>query len=163
MATNALLDALIEQLQLSMEGPAWHGPSVREALEGISAADAAKHPIRDAHGCWELVLHLAGSYRLLLRRLEGNASPFLPQEDWPELPAPTEENWKGDVTELFALNARLRAIVRDFPPEKLFEQIIPESPYTAFIQFVGLTQHDVYHAGQIVLLKRAMQRLDAGA
>jgi hypothetical protein len=158
MPTNALIDALVMQLQHSMEGPAWHGPSVREALEGIEAADAVTHPIPGAHGCWEIVLHLAGSYQLVLRRLDGNAAPSLPQEDWPEVPTATDENWKRDVAALYALNARIRTVIRDFRPERLFEQIIAESPYPAFTQFVGLTQHDLYHAGQIVLLKRAMQQ-----
>lgn len=158
MPRNALIDALMAQLQRSMEGPAWHGPSVRESLEGIGAADAAMHPIPGAHGCWELVLHLAGSYRLVLRRLEGDGSPSLPHEDWPEVPEPTDENWKRDMSALYALSARVRTAIRNYPLERLFEQIIEESPYPAFTQFIGLIQHDLYHAGQIVLLKRAMQQ-----
>jgi DinB superfamily len=150
-----LTEALDDQLRRSMEGEAWHGPSVREALDGIQAGDAARHPIPGAHSCWELVLHLCGSYRLVLRRLDGDAAPLSRDEDWPEVPAPTEENWQRDVASLYALNARLRAAVRHFPVERLFEPLVPDPAYSAFTQFVGLTQHDLYHAGQIVLLKRA--------
>jgi hypothetical protein len=157
---SGLLEVLEDQLQRGMEGPAWHGPSVREALEGIGAEEAARHPITDAHSCWELVLHLCGSYHLVLRRLEGNAAPFLPQEDWPPLPAYTDENWQRDVATLTALNARLRSAVHDFPVDRLFEPLIPEPAYSAFTQFIGLTQHDLYHAGQIVLLKRALRHHD---
>ena len=151
------IEALEDQLRRGMEGEAWHGPSVREALEGISAADAAKHPIPNAHSCWELVLHLAASYRLVLRRLDGNAAPLLVQEDWPAVPEPTKKNWERDVSALFALNARMRETVLRFPAERLFEPIVPDPPFPAFMQFIGLTQHDLYHAGQIVLLKRAQR------
>ena len=150
----------MDQLQLAMEGPAWHGPSVRDALGDIGAGEATEHPIAGAHSCWELVLHLSGSYRLVLRRLDGDAAPLLHDEDWPALPDPTDANWQRDVASLHALNARLRAAVRDFPIERLFESLIADPPFTAFTQFVGLTQHDLYHAGQIVLLRRALRRRD---
>jgi uncharacterized damage-inducible protein DinB len=155
MPTADIIDALEDQLRRSMEGVAWHGPSVREALDGISAADAALHSISDAHSVWELVLHLCGSYQLVLRRLEGDASPFLPHEDWPPVPDASEENWARDVASLYALNARLRAAVHDFPVGHLFEPLVADPPFPAFTQFIGLTQHDLYHAGQIVLLKRS--------
>jgi len=156
MPATEIIDALEDQLRRAMEGVAWHGPSVRDALDGVSAADAALHPIPNAHSAWELVLHLRGSYQLVLRRLDGDASPFLPHEDWPAVPEPTDENWARDVASLYALNARLRAAVREFPVERVFEPIIADPPYPAFTQFIGLTQHDLYHAGQIVLLKRAL-------
>ena len=156
-----ILETLEDQLRRGMEGPAWHGPSVREALEGITAAEAARHPVAGAHSCWELVLHLSGSYHLVLRRLEGNAAPFLPHEDWPPLPAPTEENWQRDVASLHALNARMQAAARAFPIEHLFEPIVDDPPYPAFTQLIGLTQHDLYHAGQIVLLMRALRHHDS--
>ena len=156
--TVGLIEALDDQLRRSMEGEAWHGPSVREALDGVEAGDAARHPIPGAHSCWELVLHLSGTYRLVLRRLDGNAAPFLPEEDWPAVPAATDENWQRDVASLYALNARLRTALRRFPVERLFGPLIPDPAYPAFTQFVGLTQHDLYHAGQIVLLKRAQQQ-----
>lgn len=155
MSTASFNEALDEQLRLSMEGPAWHGPSVREAVNGIQPTDAAQHPIPGAHSCWELVLHLAGTYRLVLRRIDGDASPLLPDDDWPAAPAPTRENWERDVEVLYALNARLRAAVRDFPADRMFQPLVPNPTYPAFTQFIGITQHDLYHAGQIVLLKRA--------
>lgn len=155
-----VLEALEDQLRCSMEGPAWHGPSVRDALKGIDVGAAAQHPVFGAHSCWELVLHLCGSYRLVLRRLEDNAAPFLPHEDWPPLPARTEENWNRDVASLYDLNVRVRAAVQRFPVGRLFEPLIADPPYSAFTQFVGLTQHDLYHAGQIVLLTRALRHDD---
>ncbi|HEX2251617.1 MAG TPA: hypothetical protein VHH32_14810, partial [Gemmatimonadales bacterium] len=68
----------------------------------------------------------------------------------------TEENWQQKVQELQLLNSKLRQAVRNFPDERLDDPLVPESPYTAYTQFIGVTQHNLYHAGQIALLKRAL-------
>ncbi|MGA9120233.1 MAG: DinB family protein [Bacteroidota bacterium] len=147
---------LEEQLRRTLEGEAWHGPSVLEVLAGVSAAQAASHPIAGAHSIWELVLHLGSDYDLVLRRLAGDGRPYTAAEDWPACPASTEENWRQTVQELKRLNEQLRQAVRDFPVERLDDPLVPEVPYTAYTQFIGVTQHNLYHAGQIALLKRAL-------
>jgi uncharacterized damage-inducible protein DinB len=146
---------LEEQLRLSFEGPAWHGPSVLEALDGVTAAGAHRRPIEGVHSIWELVLHIAGGYRLVLRRLEGDGRPQTGDEDWPAVPAATDANWAADVRMLRDLNAQLRGAIRAFDPDRLDDPLVEHPPYSAYTQFIGMTQHDLYHAGQIVLLKRA--------
>lgn len=74
------------------------------------------------------------TYRLVLRRLKGDATPLTPAEDWPAVPAPTGANWRAAVAALE----------------------VPAPPYTAYTQFIGMTQHDLYHAGQMALLKKAL-------
>ena len=147
---------LEEQLRRALEGEAWHGPSVLELLAGVSAAQAASHPIAGAHSIWELVLHLRSDYDLVLRRLAGDGRHLTAAEDWPACPASTEENWQQTVLELKHLNKKLRQAVRDFPVERLDDLLVPEVPYSAYMQFIGVTQHNLYHAGQIALLKRAL-------
>ena len=153
---TAEINRLDEQLRRALEGEAWHGPSVLESLAGLSAAQAASRPIADAHSIWELVLHLASDYDLVLRRLAGDGRPYTAAEDWPACPAPTEENWRQTVQELTLLNEKLRQAVRGFPDERLDEPLVPEVPYSAYTQFIGVTQHNLYHGGQIALLKRAL-------
>ena len=147
---------LEEQLRLALEGEAWHGPSVLEVLAGVSAEQASSHPIPGAHSIWELVLHIGSDYALVLRRLAGDGRPVTPEEDWPSCPAATAENWQHAVEALRRLNQQLREAVRAFPPERLDEPLVPDVPYTAYTQFIGVTQHNLYHAGQISLLKRAL-------
>jgi len=149
-------DRLEEQIRRALEGEAWHGPSVLELLAGVSAAQAAGHPIAGAHSIWELVLHIGSDYDLVLRRLAGDGRRLTAAEDWPACPAPTEENWRRTVQELRRLNERLRQAVREFPAERLDDPLVPEVHYTAYTQFIGVTQHNLYHAGQIALLKRAL-------
>ena len=149
---------LDEQLRRVLEGDAWHGPSVLELLVDVSAARAASHPIAGAHSIWELVLHITSDYSLVLRRLSGDGHPVTGAEDWPACPAPTEENWQQALRDLRVSSERLRQAVRDFPEERLDEPLVPQVPYSAHTQFVGITQHSLYHAGQIALLKRTLVR-----
>ena len=153
---TAEINRLDEQLRRPLEGEAWHGPSVLESLAGLSAAQAASHPIAGAHSIWELVLHLRSDYDLVLRRLAGDGRQLTAAEDWPACPAPTEQNWQQTVLELKHLNKKLRQAVRDFPVERLDDLLVPEVPYSAYMQFIGVTQHNLYHAGQIALLKRSL-------
>ena len=149
------IERLRDQLRLSFEGDAWHGPSVEEALRGVTPAIAAARPIADVHTIWELVLHLAGTYDVVLRRMRGDSRPLTREEDWPASPDPTEENWRRDCDRLRSVNRQMRDAVAAFPEDRLDLRLIDEAPYSAFTQFIGITQHDLYHAGQIVILKRA--------
>jgi uncharacterized damage-inducible protein DinB len=149
------LARLGDQLRRSFEGPAWHGPAVLEILDGVDDRTAAARPIAGAHSIWELVLHLGATYGLVLRRLRGDAAPLTPAEDWPAVPEPTATTWRASVDELRARHRALHAAVQEFDPARLAEPLVPEPPYSAYVQFVGVTQHDLYHAGQMALLKRA--------
>jgi uncharacterized damage-inducible protein DinB len=153
---QAELRRLAEQLARALEGEAWHGPSVLEALEGVCAEQAAAHPIAGAHSIWELVLHLCGTYGLVLRRLGGDGRQLAESEDWPPVPEPSAENGRDSIRVLKRLNEEIRHAVKSFPVGRLDQPLIPEVSYTAYTQFIGLTQHDLYHAGQIALLKRAL-------
>jgi uncharacterized damage-inducible protein DinB len=150
------LERLEDQLRLSFEGEAWHGPSVEEALRGVTEAHAAQHPIKGAHSIWELVLHLAATYRVVLRRIDRDGRPMTREEDWPPVPEPTAANWNAAVDALRKVNADIRAAVRRFDPAALDQPLVRHPTYTAYVQFIGITQHDLYHAGQIVLIKRAL-------
>jgi uncharacterized damage-inducible protein DinB len=148
---------LEEQLEKAFEGEAWHGPSVLEALEGVSVEQAAAHPIAGAHSIWELVLHLCGTYTLVLRRLAGDGRQLAESEDWSSVAEFNAENWSASIHLLKQLNDNLRHAVKSFPIERLDQPLVPEAPYTAYTQFIGVTQHNLYHAGQIALLKKALR------
>jgi uncharacterized damage-inducible protein DinB len=149
-------ERIADQLRRTLEGDAWHGPAVLELLRDVGPVEASARPIRGAHTIWELVLHLASTYRLVLRRVDGDATPLSPEVDWPAPPPPTEERWRDAVDALRSLNEEARRTIAAFPAERLDDPLVPSPAYTAWVQFVGLTQHDLYHAGQIALLKRAM-------
>ena len=99
---------------------------------------------------------MAAGYQLVLRRLDGDGRQLSPEEDWPTPSEPTEDAWRQEVESLLALNRRVREAVATFPATHLDDPLVPDPPYSAFTQFIGLTQHDLYHAGQIMLLRRAL-------
>lgn len=153
---QAALSRLEEQLGRAFEGEAWHGPSVFEALEGVNAEQAAALSIAGAHSIWELVLRLCGTYGLVLRRPGGDGRQMTESEDWPVVPAPSVENWLDSISRLKQLNEELRQIARSFPVERLDQPLVPEAPYTAYTQFIGIRQRNLYNAGQIAILKKAL-------
>ena len=148
------LEIIADQIRRAFWGESWHGPSVREVLEGVSAEDAAAHPIAGAHSIWEIVLHLAGGYTLVLRRVRGERAQLSPEEEWPRVAEFSSEAWRASQHTLEQLNRQLQSAVRSFPAERLSQEL--GSQYSGYTQFLGAPQHDLYHAGQIVLLKKAL-------
>lgn len=153
------LERLEAQIRRSFEGEAWHGPSVLEALQDVTPEEAHAHPVAGAHSIWELVLHLAGDYRLVLRRLQGNDAPVTPDEDWPPVPPPTASSWNDTLGALRELNRQMRSTVLGYDPDRLDDLL--GRKYTAYTQFIGITQHGLYHAGQIAVLKKALREREA--
>jgi uncharacterized damage-inducible protein DinB len=148
------IEIIADQISRAFWGESWHGPSVREVLAGVSAEDAAAHPVAGAHSIWEIVLHLTGGYRLVLRRVGGERAQLSPEEEWPPVPEASSDCWHESQHTLDELNQQLQSAVRAFPTERLSQEL--GSEYPAFIQFLGAPQHDLYHAGQIVMLKKAL-------
>ena len=148
------MEILADQISRAFRGESWHGVSVREVLAGVSAEDAAAHPIPGAHSIWEIVLHLTGGYNLVLRRIRGERASLSSEEAWPPVAEFSAEAWHDCQHNLDQLNQQLQSAVRAFPAERLSQEL--GSEYAAYIQFCGAPQHDLYHAGQIVLLKKAL-------
>ena len=148
------MEILADQISRAFRGESWHGPSVLEVLAGVSAEDAAAHPIAGAHSIWEIVLHLTSGYVLVLRRVRGEGAQLSPEEEWPPVPEFSSEAWRESQHTLDQLNQQLQSAVRAFPAERLSQEL--GSQYTAYTQFCGTPQHDLYHAGQIVILKKAL-------
>ena len=139
-------------------GPAWHGPSLRAALHGIGAEEAARRSAPGRNTIWELVLHLAYGRYLGLRRLEEGASGQFPRRLtkawWPAAPAaPTEAAWRADLELLAEYQARLLAALERATEARL-RVVRPSQRHTIGQELLGLALHDAYHAGQIRLLVR---------
>ena len=154
------IERLEGQLKRSFEGEAWHGPSLLELLEDVTPQEAYAHPVPAAHSIWELVLHLTATYGLVLRRLRGDAVQLTPSEDWRTVASSAPSEWREALSSLRRANEELRKAVLGFRRAKLDEPLVPEPPYTAYTQFIGITQHDLYHAGQIAVLKKALRLAD---
>jgi uncharacterized damage-inducible protein DinB len=153
-ATMLDTEILADQISRAFRGESWHGPSVLEVLAGVSAEDAAARPIAGAHSIWEIVLHMTSGYTLVLRRVRGERAQLSPEEAWPPVADSSFSAWRETQHTLEQLNRQLQSAVRAFAAERLSQQL--GSPYPAYVQFCGAPQHDLYHAGQIVILKKAL-------
>ena len=147
---------------VSMDGTRWAWRSLTDRSEHSSlperAETAAARPLPGAHSIWELVVHMTAWLEIPRRRIaERQAIEAAPEEDWPPCPAATEVNWRKATQELTKLNQELRQAVHAFPEARLDEPLASGVPYTAYTQFIGVTQHNLYHAGQIAILKRAVR------
>src|SRR5262245_45404415 len=85
---------IADQLKRAFEGDAWHGPSLEEILDGISANQAAAKPIASAHSIWEIVLHIAAWQDVVRVRLEGQSISLPDEGDWPAVAELTDGQWK---------------------------------------------------------------------
>lgn len=151
---------ILSLLQESYAGPAWHGPSVLEALDGVSAATAAKKLEAQRNSIWELVLHLAhGRHLLTERTLDASAGAF-PREIrepwWPVSPSDTsDEAWHSDLALLDERHRAMMDAIERATPAQLAR--VPErSEHSVGRQLLGMALHDTYHAGQIRLLALAL-------
>ena len=151
---------LIDQLEREFEGDPWHGPSLKKILTGITAEQAARHYDAGAHSIWELVLHVTGWKREVADRLEGKLAGDPAAGDWPTLGEASEARWQAAKTDLEGAHADLIAAIGGLPDSRLHEPVRDErnpalgTGMTAWQTISGLIQHDVYHAGQIAILKK---------
>jgi uncharacterized damage-inducible protein DinB len=148
-------ERILEQLRRALTGPAWHGPALKEILADVSADRAAARPIQGAHCIGELVLHIAAWDAVVRRRLEGERIEDLPAgEDWRAF-EPGADGWRRALETLEEERLSLDAAVTEFPESRLDENV-PACRYSFGFMLHGVVQHDLYHAGQIALLKRML-------
>ena len=154
---------LADQILLAHDGPAWHGAGLAENLHGLSAADAAAHPVAGAHSIWEIVLHAAAWANEVRRRLEGGVPDLPPEGDWPAVGDTSERAWEQARDRLRGSHEALAETVRRLPKGRWNQRIGQERDaplgtgvtYAAMVS--GLLQHSGYHGGQIGLLRRAVR------
>ena len=145
-----------DQLRRAFDGQAWHGPAVMEVLANVTARQAAAHPISDAHSIWEIVVHIGVWESVARRRVEGeDIKSVPPEEDWPPVNDIGEEAWQKALEELRQGHEALRQAISKLDDAQLSE-LAMGAEYAIYLVLHGVIQHDLYPAGQIALLKKAM-------
>lgn len=147
---------IADQIRRSVHGPAWHGPAVLEALRGVSAQQAAAHPVPNAHSIWELALHIGVWVDEARARLEGAETDPTPEEDWPTPRDTSPAAWQQLLVSLEKRVEDLCRRVAELSDARLQEKIWGEKGerVSAYGTLHGVAQHNTYHAGQIALLKK---------
>src|SRR5262249_78470 len=155
----SILLAMIDQ---AFDHKSWHGTNLRGSVKGISAEQAAWRPSPNRHSIWEITVHAAYWKYVVRRRLlsERRGSFPIKGSTWFERPAgrrPQEGAWKSDLALLKEMHTGMRAAIAGLAPNQL-NITAPGSKVSNLALVTGIAAHDLYHAGQIQLLKRLGQK-----
>jgi hypothetical protein len=147
---------LLAILDQAFDHPSWHGTNLRGSIRRVSPEQAAWRPGAARHNIWEIVVHAAYWKYASARRFNGDArgSFRFKGSNWFRRPDHANERaWRSDVALLDEMHASLRGAVARLSPGDLF-RTPPGKKVTNFALLTGMAAHDLYHAGQIQLLKR---------
>jgi hypothetical protein len=146
---------LVASLDEAYDRRSWHGTNLRGALRGVSLELAAWRPGPGRHNIWELVLHTAYWKYAVRRRLSGGKRGSFPlggSNFWTRPERGTAGEWRRDVALLAGEHRQLVEAVRSVPASR-WARRAPGSPFTFAALVRGAAAHDLYHAGQIQLIK----------
>ena len=158
---NAEIAVLLNLIDQAFDHSSWHGTNLKGSIKGMTAKQAAWRPAPGRHNAWELVVHAAYWKYIVRRRLLGEAkgSFLLKGSNWFERPAPgefTEKAWKADVMLLNETHKSLREAVAQVSAKQL--RVTPRGSKRSNRDIItGVGAHDLYHTGQIQLIKRLMR------
>lgn len=135
---------------------AWHGPNLLGSLRGLTLPQLLFRPRKEGHNIWELAVHCAyWKYAVRNRLNEGkrNTFPLEGSNFFPRNRGLTLDDWKRDLALLKQQHSLLKAAIAALDP-KAFDSRVARSRHTVRRTVLGIAAHDIYHAGQIGLLKR---------
>lgn len=156
---NAELSLLLMMIDQAFDHKSWHGTNLKGSIKGMKAGDAARRPSLERHNVWEIVLHAAYWKYVVRRRLLSEARGSFPIKgsNWFKRPLEgadlSEAEWKRDVALLIETHKTLRQAVAQLTEEQIHHT--PSDSKVSNLELImGIASHDLYHAGQIQLLKR---------
>ncbi len=148
------MNRIADQISRGFDGDAWHGDPLMKILDGVTAKQAAEHPVQGAHSIWEIVNHVSAWRPAIATRLSGEPAELKGKDDWPPVTDTSEGAWRNCLRDLRERHEALLQVVRAFPASKL-DQNAPNRDHSYYVMLQGIVQHDLYHAGQIAILKKA--------
>ena len=142
------------QFRHNFDGPAWHGPALWEILDKIPAENRSNRLGEKGNAIAELVAHLTAWRVFAIKKLEGDETYDVEgSRNFPGLSNLDEMRWKVLLTDLKSSQERLLTLLQGMPDSKL-KEVVPGREYSFYYLLHGIIQHDLYHAGQIVLLNK---------
>ncbi len=136
-------------------GDCWIGNNFKETLHGIDDVMALQSVSEDTNSIWRLVAHITYWRTRVVNRLTGTDNPP-PFQDFLLPDHPNKENWKQALLDFEAAYHLLRNAIQHFPEDHL-EKPSPRERQTFYELIMGCLQHDAYHLGQMMLLKKSVQ------
>jgi hypothetical protein len=153
------IDVLLQTYDQAFDKTAWHGTNLLGSLRRMQLPELLWRPGAKRHNCWEIALHCAYWKYVVWRRITGAKRGSFPRKpsDWPNAPVtPSLNDWKEDLELLIHWHRELRDLILQLPPARLKRN--PTGSKVSIMKTVyGISSHDLYHAGQIQLLKRLVR------
>lgn len=165
METKEELLRIIDLLNDTYESEqAWHGSSVVEVLRGVSPKLADKRISPATHTIAELVFHMTTWRIFAVRKLQGDARFDIKtkEKNWKTFPFVDELEWETLQMELSLSQEELISELEKRISDEFLDQIVPGRDYSYYTLLHGLVNHDMYHAGQIAILKKALSLGSSG-
>lgn len=153
------LKVMLEALNQAYFTKAWHGTTLKGSLRGLNAKQALWRPGKGRHNIWEIVMHCAYWKYAVRRRITGEKTGSFPYRgsNWFKLPSVADAKaWKSTIALLHDMHLRLYEVVANLPASKI-EAIPVRAKVPNYITILGIASHDLYHTGQIQLIKRLMK------
>ena len=150
---------LINELEKVLSGQPWYGSPIYNILDEVTFESAYERQ-GHAHTIAEIILHMVSWTEEVIDRLNEKPASLPVSGNWPHPGDPDEQKWKMWIEDLKLVNVNLVKTISDFPEDKWDEPIIDErhgEPVTTYKELVyGFIQHQIYHAGQVAILNRAI-------
>src|SRR5262249_49471376 len=146
---------LANHIKRAVKGPMWHGSSLDELLQGVTAAHAAARPVPGAPSIWEIVLHVTTWADVARARLRGETVDPTPDEDWPKVGDTSDAAWRAALDRMREAHRSLAHDVRHVDDAVLHEKLAGLE-YSRSNLLHGVIEHSTYHGGPIALLKKAL-------
>lgn len=147
-------ERIADQLERAFHGDAWSGPSVKDVLAGVTAEMAAQTPLGEVHSIWELVYHITAWLHIVRRRVGAENFVVTDEVNFPHVKDKSEESWTTSLALMAEAESELRKVILEIPESRLDEPAVSGVSDTVYLLLQGAVQHSLYHAGQIILLKR---------
>ena len=159
------IDRLLDLLDQAFDHKAWHGTNLKGSVRGLNAGKAAWRPAPGRHSIAEIVVHAAYWKYAVNRRLTGTrrGSFPIPGSNWFAVSDDLDEKtWQGHVRLLVSTHRTLREAVAALDPDRL-DRHEAGSRFRVLDLVHGAASHDLYHAGQVQLLKALQRSSGVGA
>jgi len=154
------VEQLLAIIDQAYDHTSWHGTNLRGSIRRVSSDQAAWRPNPRRHNIWETVVHAAYWKYAATRRFTGGARGSFPLKgsNWFKRPhEKTEKAWKNDIELLDQMHREFRGAVARLSEREL-ASTPPGKKVSNFALLSGVAAHDLYHAGQIQLLKKLYSR-----
>jgi len=164
---NDELLRIIDLLNTTYEGEeAWHGPSLAEVMRDVTPDMASLRIAPNTHSIAELLFHMTSWRIFCVKKMQGDGEfdILTPEKNFGQLPDKIDDfEWEALQMELSLSQEELINELDKRDEDEFLEEIVPGRDYTYYDLLHGIINHDIYHAGQVMILKKALTFKAAGA